>query len=88
MTWATLAACESSFAINANFSTAVWRGHVGRAARLQPGEKCVILQGNAPSITQIFDLKIATGREFNETDTEHHAPVVLLGFDTTNLLSP
>src|SRR6266853_3687285 len=50
--------------------------------------KNVILQGNAPSITQIFDLKIATGREFNETDTEHHAPVVLLGFDTTNLLFP
>src|SRR2546425_4567095 len=27
--------------------------------------KNVILQGNSPSITQIFDLKIATGREFN-----------------------
>src|SRR5207247_6906198 len=48
--------------------------------------KNVILQGNSPSITQIFDLKIATGREFNETDAEHHAPVVLLGFDTVNLL--
>jgi putative ABC transport system permease protein len=50
--------------------------------------KNVILQGNAPTITQIFDLKIATGREFNETDTEHHAPVVLLGFNTVNLLFP
>src|ERR1700757_5267115 len=50
--------------------------------------KKVILQGNAPSITQIFDLKIATGREFNGTDTEHRAPVVLLGFDTVNLLFP
>src|ERR1700686_4919522 len=50
--------------------------------------KNVILQGNAPSITQIFDLKLATGREFNETDTEHRAPVVLLGFDTVNLLFP
>src|SRR5947208_9883373 len=50
--------------------------------------KNVILQGNSPSITQIFDLKLATGREFNETDTEHHAPVVLLGFDTVNLLFP
>ena len=30
--------------------------------------KNVILQGNSPSITQIFDLKIATGREFNETE--------------------
>lgn len=50
--------------------------------------KNVILQGNSPSITQIFDLKIANGREFNETDTEHRAPVVLLGFDTVNLLFP
>ena len=50
--------------------------------------KNVILQGNAPSITQIFDLKLATGREFNDTDTEHRAPVVLLGFDTVNLLFP
>src|SRR6201987_5110340 len=50
--------------------------------------KNVILQGNSPSITQRFDLKIATGREFNETDTEHRAPVVLLGFDTVNLLFP
>src|SRR5947207_15291233 len=50
--------------------------------------KNVILQGNSPSITQIFDLKISTGREFNETDTEHRAPVVLLGFDTVNLLFP
>src|SRR5215470_4562455 len=43
----------------------------------------VILQGNSPSITQIFDMKVVHGREFNETDTEHRAPVVLLGFDTT-----
>ncbi|HVO56815.1 MAG TPA: ABC transporter permease [Dongiaceae bacterium] len=50
--------------------------------------KNVILQGNAPSIAQIFDMKIATGRAFNETDTEHRAPVVLLGYDTTNLLFP
>src|ERR1700746_3449337 len=48
----------------------------------------VILQGNSPSITQIFDMQVIHGREFNETDTEHHAPVVLLGFDTTNLLFP
>src|SRR5436853_4953623 len=48
----------------------------------------VILQGNAPSISQIFDLKVAFGRPFNDTDTEHRAPVVLLGFDTANLLFP
>jgi putative ABC transport system permease protein len=50
--------------------------------------KNVILQGNSPSISQIFDLKLAYGREFNETDTEHHAPVVLLGYQTANLLFP
>ncbi len=50
--------------------------------------KNVILQGNTPSISQIFDIKIANGREFNDTDTEHRAPVVLLGYETTNLLFP
>jgi len=50
--------------------------------------KNVILQGNSPSISQIFDLKTATGREFNDTDTERRAPVVLLGYDTTNTLFP
>jgi putative ABC transport system permease protein len=50
--------------------------------------KNVILQGNSPTISQIFDLKIANGREFNDTDMEHRAPVVLLGFDTTNTLFP
>jgi len=50
--------------------------------------KNVILQGNSPSISQIFDLKIAFGREFNDTDTEHRAPVVLLGYETANLLFP
>ncbi|HYL85159.1 MAG TPA: ABC transporter permease [Candidatus Angelobacter sp.] len=48
----------------------------------------VILQGNSPSITQIFDMKVIHGREFNDTDVEHRAPVVLLGFDTSNLLFP
>jgi len=50
--------------------------------------KNVILQGNSPSITQIFDMKVIHGREFNDTDTEHRAPVVLLGFDTAKLLFP
>jgi len=50
--------------------------------------KNVILQGNSPSITQIFDMKVIHGREFNALDTEHRAPVVLLGYDTTNLLFP
>src|SRR6266478_8251537 len=50
--------------------------------------KNVILQGNTPSIGQIFDMKIEFGRMFNETDAEHHAPVVLLGYDTTRILFP
>src|SRR5438094_7737334 len=50
--------------------------------------KNVILQGNSPSITQIFDMKVIHGREFNALDTEHRAPVVLLGFDTASLLFP
>jgi putative ABC transport system permease protein len=50
--------------------------------------KNVILQGNSPSITQIFDMKVIHGREFNLLDAEHRAPVVLLGYDTANLLFP
>jgi len=48
----------------------------------------VILQGNSPSISKIFDIKVKYGREFNETDSEHRAAVVLLGFDTANTLFP
>jgi putative ABC transport system permease protein len=50
--------------------------------------KNVILQGNQPSISRIFDLKVAAGREFNATDTERRAPVALLGYDTTRILFP
>jgi putative ABC transport system permease protein len=50
--------------------------------------KNVILQGNQPSISRIFDLKVAAGRPFNETDTERRAPVVLIGYDTTRILFP
>jgi len=50
--------------------------------------KNVILQGNYPSISEIFDVKLQRGRMFNDTDSEHRAPVVLLGFDTANTLFP
>jgi putative ABC transport system permease protein len=50
--------------------------------------KNVILQGNQPSIGEIFDLKIQYGRFFNETDAEHRAPVVLLGYDAVRILFP
>ncbi len=48
----------------------------------------VILQGNTPSIYQIFDLKVADGRSFNDTDTERRSPVVMLGYDTARTLFP
>ena len=50
--------------------------------------KNVILQGNSPSIGRIFDLKLQYGRPFDETDTEHRAPVVMLGYDTARILFP
>jgi putative ABC transport system permease protein len=50
--------------------------------------KNVILQGNAPSIEEIFDLKIEAGRAFNDSDAEHRAPVVMLGYDTVRTLFP
>jgi putative ABC transport system permease protein len=50
--------------------------------------KNVILQGNSPSIERIFDMKIQYGRQFDENDTEHHAPVVMLGYDTVRILFP
>jgi putative ABC transport system permease protein len=50
--------------------------------------KNVILQGNSPSIHRIFDMKIQFGRAFDEPDTEHRSPVVMLGYDTTRILFP
>jgi putative ABC transport system permease protein len=50
--------------------------------------KNVILQGNSPSINRIFDMKIQYGRPFDENDTEHRSPVVMLGYDTTRTLFP
>jgi len=50
--------------------------------------KNVILQGNSPSVGQIFDLKLEFGRMFNDVDAERRAPVVLLGYDTTRILFP
>jgi putative ABC transport system permease protein len=50
--------------------------------------KNVILQGNSPSINRIFDMKLQFGRAFDENDTEHRSPVVMLGYDTTRTLFP
>jgi putative ABC transport system permease protein len=50
--------------------------------------KNVILQGNSPSIYRIFDMKLEFGRAFDETDTEHRSPVVMLGYDSARTLFP
>src|SRR5579859_2325696 len=50
--------------------------------------KNVILQGNSPSIEKIFDMKIQYGRPFDQNDTDHRIPVVMLGYDTTRILFP
>jgi putative ABC transport system permease protein len=50
--------------------------------------KNVILQGNSPSIHRIFDMKLQFGRPFDENDTEHRSPVVMLGYDTARILFP
>jgi putative ABC transport system permease protein len=50
--------------------------------------KNVILQGNSPSINRIFDMKLQFGRPFDENDTEHRSPVVMLGYDTARTLFP
>jgi putative ABC transport system permease protein len=50
--------------------------------------KNVILQGNSPSIERIFDMKIQYGRPFDQNDTDHRTPVVMLGYDTTRILFP
>jgi putative ABC transport system permease protein len=50
--------------------------------------KNVILQGNMPSISEINNLNLASGRFFNETDQQHRSPVVVLGSDTAGALFP
>src|SRR3984893_16966191 len=50
--------------------------------------KNVILQGNSPSIYRIFDMKLQFGRPFDENDTEHRSPVVMLGYTTVRTLFP
>jgi putative ABC transport system permease protein len=48
--------------------------------------KDTILEGNAPSMLDVEDLPLATGRWFSEFDDEHHSPVVVLCSDTTEEL--
>ena len=48
----------------------------------------VILQGDTPSIADISDFDLNRGRFFNNTDEQHHSPVVVLGHDTAETLFP
>src|SRR5882724_12621794 len=50
--------------------------------------KNVILQGNQPSIGEIFDIKFDKGRRFNWSEGEHRRPVVRLGYNTVQTLFP
>jgi putative ABC transport system permease protein len=50
--------------------------------------KNVILQGNTPSIEEINNLNVESGRFFNDTDQQHRSQVVVLGSDTADALFP
>jgi putative ABC transport system permease protein len=50
--------------------------------------KNVILEGDSPSIENIFDMTLDGGRFFNATDAIHHSAVTVLGRDTADLLFP
>jgi putative ABC transport system permease protein len=45
-----------------------------------------ILEGDTPSVKDVFDLPMASGRWFTDVDEEHHSPVVVLCHDTTQEL--
>ena len=50
--------------------------------------KNTILEGDTGTWKDVFDLDIAAGRWMNETDEEHHSPVIVLGSDTAEELFP
>jgi putative ABC transport system permease protein len=60
--------------------SSVRRGH-NRASN-------VIMQGDTPSIAQITEFDLTSGRFFNQTDAKHRSPVVVLGHDTAETLFP
>ncbi len=67
---------QSRFALHADFSAAIRLRHRRCAPRrLSRKKRDSAGQFSRPS-AKIFDLKIDNGRVFNETDTEHRAPVV------------
>jgi putative ABC transport system permease protein len=50
--------------------------------------KNVVLEGDTGTWKDVFDLDVASGRWMNETDQEHHSPVIILGSDTAEELFP
>jgi putative ABC transport system permease protein len=50
--------------------------------------KNTILEGDTASVKDVYDLPMASGRWFTETDDEHHADVIVLGHDTAEELFP
>ncbi|MGH9865086.1 MAG: ABC transporter permease [Candidatus Acidiferrales bacterium] len=48
----------------------------------------VIIQGNPPSVQQIFNIDLQAGRWFNQVDEDHRSPVCVLGYDTAASLFP
>ena len=50
--------------------------------------KNTILEGDSGSLKDVYDLALTSGRWFNDTDDQHHSPVILLGSDTADELFP
>jgi len=50
--------------------------------------KNTILEGDTASVKDVFDLPMASGRWFTETDDEHRSPVIVLAHDTAEELFP
>jgi putative ABC transport system permease protein len=50
--------------------------------------KNTILEGDSGSLKDVYDLALSSGRWFNDTDDEHHSPVILLGSETATELFP
>jgi putative ABC transport system permease protein len=48
--------------------------------------KQTILEGDMASAKDVFDIRMASGRWFSDIDDERRAPVIILGWDTTQEL--
>jgi putative ABC transport system permease protein len=48
--------------------------------------KSTILEGDTAAVKDVFDMNMSAGRWFSEVDDQHHAPVIILGSDTTDEL--